>query len=267
MGRNVFSDISKNLERSTFWYIFGLLLFGYGAYMGWRLFLEDYNANLAIASIVPTKKVFEDATIATMARFIQLAPVIFGYAWLRDATTKNAMPFIVSTVFLLTDLVIGVLYRSDVGSVGLGWTIYSIIEDLVFFTAGSEILLMFCFGTLYAMIQPKVVALWDSRGNTSGRANKIVNKDKLPNKIDLQAIFQGDRTNERTRTKGFKPANRKTNAANDPFKKDKIIHAAKHWKNQHGSYPSVTKLAEMYGTSKGYVSDVMSAEFDDYGSG
>ena len=157
------------------------------------------------------------------------------------------MPGIVSLVFLGMDWVIGIIYRGS--GLSLGWTLYAAAEDFVFFTAGSELLLMFCIGMLWAMVSDKAKVYISGRG-------KVTRMDyKPPSPTNTSTQIANSMYEQRLlRTNG---------QTNEP-KSTQIVGYAKMWKVKHGSYPSPTKVADVFHTSKGYVSDVLKKEFDDY---
>lgn len=244
MAGNFFSRISERFDKNTPLFILGIILFGYSLYLGVNFFLEDYSANLAFSTMIPTRKALGDLTVVSMARFIQIAPILFGFAFLRDTKQSNWGYLAMSGFFLLIDWSIGVYYR------GFGlepkWIIYAAVEDLVFFTAGSELLIMFAAGVLYTMLVPKIKGFFFSdysptrkdSGNSKKNANLPIMQRNLQPKTS-------ERTSERTN------------------KKDQIAQFIENHKKQYGSFPSTKTIEEKFSTSRGYGSDVLNT-FDDY---
>lgn len=122
------------------------LLLSYAFYIAVLFFIEDYRANEAVYALEPIVK-STPALNGTMARFIQIAPAVFGYLFLAN-TNKRTYGYI-SLAFLVYDWGIGIYYRTNYFSLDLNWTIYAAVQDLIFFTAGSDILI-----TLLASVLP-----------------------------------------------------------------------------------------------------------------
>lgn len=260
---NVFEKISKRFNSSNSLLMFAVALFSYGLYLGIRFFIEDFSANLAVYQTIPTRKVIEDMTFS-MASFLQIAPLLFGFAFLRDTSRSNGGYLAMSMFFLFVDWGTGVYYRGGGFEIGSGWFWYAVVEDFVFFTVGSEVLIMLCAGTLWTMftslflpslkksifsenkptLQNNMQNVLQQKGGLFSKKQKIM--------INPGANLPNERTNERTNEQL-------------KHKKDQIILYAKHHKNKHGSYPSTKVIEELFQTSRGNASDILKSAFEDYG--
>ena len=145
---NIFQKASHKIENSP-WVFIIFLLFVYGFYLGTQFWLEDYAANLGAYQMIPTRKAM-GGMVENMARFLQIAPIMFGYLYLRD--TNKVSNAGISLIFLAVDWGIGVYFRGY--GLPLTWLAYAAVEDFVFFTLGSEVLLVVSFGMVMALIKP-----------------------------------------------------------------------------------------------------------------
>lgn len=147
---NIFSNTAKRIENSPA-VIFLCILSGYALFLSCNLWLEDFSANLGVAALIPTHKALSSSAWI-MAAFIQIAPLFLGYTWLRD--TNKTLYGLSSFMFLGIDWFIGVYFRAH--DLPLNWQIYAAVEDFIFFTVGSEVLVMLSFGMVTALIKPAI---------------------------------------------------------------------------------------------------------------
>lgn len=282
MAKNFFQSVSHRFEKSSAMWIFGLILMSYGLYLGIQFFIEDYNANLMAYLDIPTRKVFGDLMIANMARFIQLAPVIFGFAFLRDTRKSNLLYLVMAGVFLIADWMIGIYYRGiSIGLTG-SWLAWTAIEDFVFFTAGSELLILFAAGVLWSMVFPlsefveRIRSLFSETINLSHNLqNKMHHRNKPQTRnpaivVNTQRNMQMGVRSMRTEPSERTMNERRTNGANERTNyrpklpnegeqevKEDIIRFAKGHRAQHGSYPGPTAVSKALNCSKSYASQVL----------
>lgn len=142
--KNLFRNINQNLEKSH-WFIAIYLLTAYALYIGVNLWIEDYNANLFAYQVIPTLKT-DPIVIPLMARFLQIAPILFGVLFLRDM--KEVKYGYLSLMFLVFDWFAGVYYRTNGFNMETPWIAYAVFEDFIMFTVGSEVLVTLAGGIL-----------------------------------------------------------------------------------------------------------------------
>ena len=167
------TSIKDRLEKSP-WVILLCVLFGYATWLGWKFFLEDYQANIEFYKTIPTLKASGVDLIAYMARFIQIAPILFGYVFLRN--TNKMLYGLGSMFFLAVDWGIGAYYRSAGFTLSVGWNTYAVAEDFIFFTVGSEVLLALCGSITISLVVPAVKQTWSMVLNAlseHGEAGKL----------------------------------------------------------------------------------------------
>lgn len=123
-------------------------LLTYALYISILFFIEDYRANEAVYALEPVLKSSPELN-GVMARFVQIAPAVFGYLFLAN-TNKRSYGYI-SIAFLLYDWAIGIYYRTNFLSLDWGWSVYAAVQDFIFFTAGSDILITLLITVLPSM--------------------------------------------------------------------------------------------------------------------
>ena len=158
MATNFFKSLSNRIKNSP-WIIPIYFLFLLGLYISIRLLIEDFGANFGAYETIPTNKAYPN-TILWMAIGLQIAPLFFFVIFLFD--DENPIKFAISFLFLLVDWGIGIYFRNP--GVGTGWLIYSAVEDLVFFTMGSEVLFTISIGMLASLFIP----FWKQVANVFG---------------------------------------------------------------------------------------------------
>jgi len=210
--------------------------------------------------------------IANMARFIQLAPIIFGFAFLRDTRKSNLLYLIMAGVFLVADWMIGIYYRGiSIGLTG-SWIAWTAVEDFVFFTAGSELLIMFTAGVLWNMIFPlsefkerirslfsETINLFDKTQNRLHnqpvrQTTNFANKNQVQPIMQLRTNVPSERTNSEQRT--YERPTLPNEGSSDI--RDKIIVYAKDHKTRFGGYPGPSRVAKQLNCSRSYASEVLS---------
>lgn len=150
---NLFLKAKASLT-GTPWVFVVFALFVYAGYHGVQFFLEDYAANIETFAQIPTLKANPEMD-GIMARFLQIAPLIFGFGWLRNM--DDARQGLLALGFLVFDWAIGIYYRSSFLTLAPAWIAWAAAEDLVYFTVGSEVLIALSVGTLGALL-PDVVS-------------------------------------------------------------------------------------------------------------
>lgn len=153
MAGNVFKSMRDKIENSP-WAILVFALFAFGIFLSASFLYEDFMANWIAYQDIPTRKSSEDI-IALMAIGFQVAPVFFFVIFLFDE--KNQTKFFLSVAFLFIDWGIGIYYRNP--NQGIKWLAYTALEDLIFFTLGSEILLTLSVGMCATLFFPMLRGL------------------------------------------------------------------------------------------------------------
>lgn len=196
---NFYGSVYQKIRSGPFVFpiFLGLLYF---VYLGWNFWLEDYAANIVSYGQMPSVKFYGEKMVDNVARFIQLAPIFFGYLFLRD--TRRREYGLISLSFLGLDWFIGVFYRTGFFSLGLTWTIVTAVEDLVLYTLGSEVLISLSAGLAWEMLPDALKSL-------------VSILEHLAN--SLKDMFQRGSRPKPQKSKGFVPVGRPT-AKFNPFK-------------------------------------------------
>jgi hypothetical protein len=136
--------------------ILAFLIVLWGLDKGVTFFIEDWMANVEIVRMSPAVK-FNAEIYADIAQFIQLAPMLFGWLFSMYADQRSWHRLVyggATLLFLTADWLIGVMFRTNLFSLDPVWTMYVALEDAVFFTFGSELLLTALIPTAWNLLVP-----------------------------------------------------------------------------------------------------------------
>jgi hypothetical protein len=148
MAGNLFRSLRDKIENSP-WCIPIFGLFCLGVIIGGIFMYEDLMANFYAYKQIPTHKTMGDMALI-MALALQLAPLFLFVLFLFD--DENPTKLGAGLFFLLVDWGIGIYYRNP--NQGWEWLVYAAIEDLIFFTFGSEVLLVISVGMVGYLFMP-----------------------------------------------------------------------------------------------------------------
>lgn len=138
--------------KGSFWSIIFFCLAGFGLYIAINLYIEDYNTTLAAYAMFPTHKV--NPNIIDLAAWLpQLAPLLFGFAFMRD--TKKKGFGVLALSFMILDMITDWYFKGY--GLSQEWQIVALLESFMLYTIGSEVLILVTFELCLELIRPAVI--------------------------------------------------------------------------------------------------------------